>query len=81
MGIYRTKYSGKDITIDYTVESYGSDTTYSPAYGADGGDAVEILIEDVYSDQGKILYNQRQLEKWEETIYMEPPEFDDPEDW
>lgn len=77
---YDTRYSGKDITIEYEVEP-GEDNFNYPGHICDGGGGGPIIIIiEVYSDQGRMLYNQRQSEKWDmeigESIASDPHFFD-----
>lgn len=43
-----TKDDGSVVHLDYDVTSTGSATTYSPRYGADGGDPFEAEIISVW---------------------------------
>lgn len=64
-----------DVTVEYEI-SYGSSTTYSPAYGADGGEGVEVTIVKVFDDiNPSIQYTDDENERWSDYI-AEHHEFD-----
>jgi hypothetical protein len=54
--------TGAPITFEYGVDGSYSPTTYSPMYGADGGDAPEFCILKVWpnSDEYNALHRRRQ---------------------
>ena len=64
---FTTRYSGKEVEV-----YYGQDGSYSPSsFSSYGGDPAEwpvFYVTDVISDQGKMLFTDRQREKWEEQI-------------
>lgn len=47
-----TLADGRKFLVDFRVTQYGSETTYSPRYGADGGDAMEIEIDEILTLDG-----------------------------
>lgn len=68
--------SGEVITVEYTYTA-GSDTTYSPLYGADGGDGAEIEILKAWIEPSgeDIQLPDEERERYEEWIVanVEPP--------
>jgi hypothetical protein len=52
-----TKDDGTPIEVEYSF-SPGSETTYSPAYGACGGDACEVEIIESWPEQ------RRSMTRW-----------------
>ncbi len=65
---YNTKYCAKDVVVEYEVEP-GEDNFNFPGHICDGGGSGPlVMITTVYSEQGNMLYTQRQYEKWEEAI-------------
>lgn len=54
--------TGEPITFEYSVDGSYSPTTYSPMYGADGGDAPEFCILEVWpnTDEYNELHRRRQ---------------------
>lgn len=58
---------GSEITVEYTF-SGGSETTYSPRYGADGGDCAECCIVKAFNDEGDVALPTEECEKYEAWI-------------
>lgn len=40
-------YKDKKLNVEFTIDQHATPTTYSPAYGADGGDNMQITIETI----------------------------------
>lgn len=62
------------VTVEYSI-SEGSPDTYSPMYGACGGDACEVEIVKAFDDNGPVIFTDDENEKWCEHI-CEHHEFD-----
>lgn len=75
---------GVKLEADYETEGDGSGPSYSPMYGADGGDPLVILVEEVrYIEfDAVIMLSDDELEHVAEYI-CENHEFDDDrsDDW
>lgn len=66
---------GTEVTVRYRY-SPGSPDTYSPIYGADGGDAPEVTIDSAETDAGLVELTDAEVEAVEEAIFADPPEYD-----
>ena len=65
---FDTEYCAKEISIEYKVIP-GEDDFNSPGHICDGGGSgPTIEIENVRSDAGFMLYTDRKLQEWYETI-------------
>jgi hypothetical protein len=77
-----TRTDGTAITVEYTVEGRNSPTTYSPVYGADGGDAAEFgIIKAWRTDTGEdVELPDAEREGYEEWLAanVDPDDFYDP---
>jgi hypothetical protein len=69
---------GTEVTVEYRF-SAGSPTTYSPATGADGGDADEVEIVKAFDDAGPVELTDAEREAFEEEVCLDPPD-DEPLD-
>lgn len=60
-----TRDNGLPVTVEYSF-SPGSETTYSPMYGADGGDAAEVELVDAWPNTPEFdeLCRRRNDIKW-----------------
>lgn len=77
---------GRGIVVEYSFAP-GSETTYSPAFGADGGDAPEVEIVKAWmaDDETLVELADEDREKIEMLIIAtheyEPDDFYDPAEW
>jgi hypothetical protein len=65
---------GRPVTVEYTYRP-GSETTYSPMYGADGGDGCEVEITNCWprSEAYEEFCRRRNARKWEErSVWTRP---------
>lgn len=70
---------GTDVTVEYGFQG-GSPTTYSPMYGADGGDAAEASIVKAFDDSGDVALTDAEVERAEaEILETHEDEPDDPD--
>jgi hypothetical protein len=72
---------GTAITVEFSY-AHGSETTYSPRYGADGGDPPEAeiicaFLTDGAADSPNLDLTEDERERIENEIYAAPPEYDD----
>lgn len=71
---------GSEIEVEFAY-SHGSETTYSPRFGADGGDSPEVEIRTAYrtadpADAPNVTLTDAENERIEGEIYANPPEPD-----
>lgn len=70
---------GTEITVEYQVEGRNSPTTYSPMYGADGGDAAEFIILKAWrkDTEADVELPDAEREKYEEWLaeHVNPDDF------
>lgn len=71
---------GSEVTVEYGYCG-GSPTTYSPAFGAVGGDAPEVEIVKAFDDNGDVKLTDAEMEAAEEQIHENPPEYADQSDF
>lgn len=74
-----TRPNGDVITVEYGFDG-GSPTTYSPHYGACGGDGAEVTIVtafDEINDIDNVKLTDEECQIIEAQILENPPEFDD----
>jgi len=62
-----TRESGEVVTVEYTFRP-GSSTTYSPMYGADGGDADECEIVKAWVGETDVELPDDERERYETWI-------------
>ena len=72
---------GTAITVEYYY-AHGSEESYSPRYGAEGGDPPEAdiicaFLSDGASDSPNLTLTDDERERIENEIYAKPPEYDD----
>lgn len=78
-----TRPNGVVITVEYSVSGRNSPTTYSPMYGADGGDAAEFAIVKAWDEATgtDIELPDDEREVYEEILAetVDPDDLYDPE--
>lgn len=75
----RIPLDGVEYEIDWAWTSHGSPTTYSPRFGAEGGDAPEVeIVREAELDGKTVLLTDDQLEAAEAWIFqnVEPDPYD-----
>lgn len=77
-----TRPDGTPITVEYEVSGRNSPTTYSPIYGADGGDAAEFDILRAWDKATEIELPDAEREEYEEWLAanINPDDFYEPYD-
>lgn len=70
-----TRPNGDVVTVEYTFQ-HGSPTTYSPMYGADGGDPDECEIVKAWVNDDNVTLPDAERERYEEAIIADPPEWE-----
>lgn len=80
----KVTFEGRKLEVEIDVTSWGSETSYSPMFGADGGDPVEFEIEAVWGEDGETVRLDedamaRLHDHIAEHVEFEPPSYDD--DW
>ncbi len=80
-----TRKDGSVVTVEYTFKE-GSEPTYSPMHGAEGGDACEVEIVAAFSETSEdVKLTDEELSELDEWIacnhVSEPDDFYDPAEW
>lgn len=73
-----TRANGDVVTVTFDYRG-GSPTTYSPLYGADGGDPDECEITKARVNGEEVELTDEERNAWEEEILADPPEYEPPD--